>query len=131
MDNLLTSAIEAHGGLNAWNKLQSLHANVSIGGALWELKQLPGLFKIYGGTLILNVGINAQHGAHLIAEGAGDLIAFGKDYIANPDLAERIRLDARLNELRPEYFYGRSAAGYTDYPTLPQSRLIQETTNVK
>lgn len=45
MDNLLTFAIEAHGGLNAWNKLQSLHANVSIGGALWDLKGLPGLFK--------------------------------------------------------------------------------------
>ena len=45
MDNLLTFAVEAHGGLKAWNKLQSLHANVSIGGALWDQKQLPGLFK--------------------------------------------------------------------------------------
>ena len=55
-----------------------------------------------------------------ITEGAGvTLIAFGRDYIANPDLAERIRLDAPLNEPRPEYFYGTSAAGYTDYPTLP------------
>ena len=55
--------------------------------------------------------------ARLISEGAGDLIAFGRDYIANPDLAERIRLDAPLNEPRPEYFYGSSATGYTDYPT--------------
>jgi hypothetical protein len=45
LDNLLAFPIEAHGGLNAWNKLQSLHANVSIGGALWDLKGLPGLFK--------------------------------------------------------------------------------------
>jgi hypothetical protein len=37
---------------------------------------------LYTGTLILNVGINANHGAHLISEGAGDLIAFGRDYIA-------------------------------------------------
>jgi N-ethylmaleimide reductase len=73
---------------------------------------------LYTGTLILNVGINAQHGARLIAEGARDLVAFGRDYIANPDLAERIRLDAPLNELRPEYFYGSSATGYTDYPPL-------------
>ena len=80
----------------------------------------------YPGALILNVGINAEHGARLIAEGAGDLIAFGRDYIANPDLAERIRLDAPLNAPRPEYFYGNSAAGYTDYPTLAQSHLIQE-----
>src|ERR1700691_5551686 len=53
--------------------------------------------RLYPGTLILNVGINAQHGARLVGEGAGDLIAFGRDYIANPDLAERIWRDAPLN----------------------------------
>jgi hypothetical protein len=45
LDSLLKLALEAHGGLNAWNKLQSLQANVAIGGALWDQKQLPGLFK--------------------------------------------------------------------------------------
>jgi hypothetical protein len=45
LDNLLKFALEAHGGLSAWDKLQSLHANVSIDGALWELKQIPSLFK--------------------------------------------------------------------------------------
>lgn len=86
---------------------------------------------LYTGTLILNVGINPTHGARLISEGAGDLIAFGRDYIANPDLAESIRLDAPLNELRPEYFYGSSAVGYTDYPTLSQTRLSQDTNDAK
>src|SRR4029079_594223 len=42
---LLKLALEAHGGLNAWNKLQRLHAKVAIGGELWDQKQLPGLFK--------------------------------------------------------------------------------------
>ena len=37
--------MEAHGGFSAWNRLESLHANAFIGGALWDLKQLPGLFK--------------------------------------------------------------------------------------
>ena len=74
---------------------------------------------LYAGTLILNAGINAEHGGRLIAEGAGDLIAFGRDYIANPDLADRVRLGAPLNEPRPEFFYGNSATGYTDYPALP------------
>ena len=69
--------------------------------------------------------------ARLIAEGAGDLVAFGRDHIANPDLAERIRLDAPLNEPRPEYFYGDSATGYTDYPTLPRSQPIQERSHAK
>jgi N-ethylmaleimide reductase len=83
---------------------------------------------LYTGTLILNVGIDAKHGAHLISEGAGDLVAFGRDYIANPDLVERIRLDAPLNEPRPECFYGNSAKGYTDYPNLTQSRPNSEHT---
>ena len=87
--------------------------------------------RLYPGTLILNVGINALHGARLISDGAGDLIAFGRDYIANPDLADRIRLDASLNDQRPEYFYGDSATGYTDYPTLSQSRRLQEERNAK
>jgi hypothetical protein len=39
MDDLLTTAIEAHGGLNAWNQFESLRANVSIGGSLWD--QIP------------------------------------------------------------------------------------------
>ena len=79
--------------------------------------------RLYTGTLILNVGINAAQGARFIAEDAGDLIAFGRDYIANPDLAERIRLGAPFNQLRPEYFYGSTATGYTDYPSLSQSEL--------
>jgi hypothetical protein len=45
MDQLLKLAVEAHGGLRAWNRLRTLTANVSIGGALWDLKQLPGLFQ--------------------------------------------------------------------------------------
>jgi hypothetical protein len=45
VDNLLQIAIEAHGGLNAWNQFESLRATVSIGGALWEQKGLPGLFN--------------------------------------------------------------------------------------
>lgn len=76
--------------------------------------------KRYQGSLILNVGIDAEHGARLISEGAGDLVAFGRDYIANPDLVERIAAGAPLNPGRPENYYGSSAAGYTDYPFLHQ-----------
>ena len=45
LDSLLKIAIDAHGGLNAWNQFENLRASVSIGGALWEQKQLPGLFN--------------------------------------------------------------------------------------
>ena len=76
--------------------------------------------KYYEGSLILNVGINAEHGARLVREGAGDLVAFGRDYIANPDLVERIASGASLNPGRPEGYYGSSPVGYTDYPFLEQ-----------
>ena len=56
----------------------------------------------------------------LIAEGLGDAAAFGRPYIANPDLVERFRRQAPLNEPDPATFYGGGAEGYTDYPSLEQ-----------
>ena len=76
--------------------------------------------KRYKGSLIANAGIDAEHGAQLVSEGAADLVAFGRDYIANPDLVERIARGAALNSGRPEYYYGFSAVGYIDYPFLGQ-----------
>lgn len=54
----------------------------------------------------------------LIAKGLIDAVAFGRDYIANPDLVERLQRKAALNPQRPETFYGGGAEGYTDYPSL-------------
>jgi N-ethylmaleimide reductase len=75
---------------------------------------------LYKGTLILNAGIDAAHAEKLLQQGLGELIAFGREYIANPDLVERLRLGSPLNAQRPENYYGPSAEGYTDYPTLAQ-----------
>lgn len=63
MDSLLQLAIERHGGLNAWNKLHSLQANASIGGALWDQKQVTGLFKNTRVALNLH---NQQVVTHLV-----------------------------------------------------------------
>jgi N-ethylmaleimide reductase len=79
--------------------------------------------KIYHGQMIVNVGITREHANDLIAAGLGDFVAFGREYIANPDFIERIRLKAPLNELRPEGFYGPSPVGYTDYPSLTQDQI--------
>ena len=56
-------------------------------------------------------------GVRAAAEGA-DLIAFGKDFLANPDLPERFRRHAPLNQPDPATFYGGDGRGYTDYPAL-------------
>ena len=54
----------------------------------------------------------------LIEAGLIDAAAFGRDFIANPDLPERFACDAELNPYRGELAYGGGAAGYTDYPFL-------------
>ena len=53
-----------------------------------------------------------------IADGRADLIAFGKPFIANPDLVIRLFLDAPLAPINRETLYGGSEQGYTDYPIL-------------
>jgi len=51
-----------------------------------------------------------------------DLIAFGKPFISNPDLVERLKQGAPLNAFDKATFYGGGAKGYTDYPTWRRSR---------
>ena len=77
--------------------------------------------KIFKGQIVGNSGISVEQANRLIADHLVDAVAFGRDYIANPDLVERIRLGASLNEQRPEGFYGESPEGYTDYPLLSES----------
>ena len=57
-----------------------------------------------------------------LARGRADLIAFGRKFLANPDLPERFRLRAALNADDPPTFYGGGAKGYIDYPTLAQEK---------
>lgn len=81
---------------------------------------LHHLRKFYTGNLILNADISPDHGEQLLQEGLGVMIAFGRLYIANPDLPARIQKDGPFNPQRPDGYYGATAHGYTDYPTLTQ-----------
>ncbi|HVS19831.1 MAG TPA: hypothetical protein VMT18_14595 [Planctomycetota bacterium] len=76
----------------------------------------------YPGTLIVNGGYDAQRAERVLASGQADLIAFGVPYLANPDLLERFRSGAELNEPEPASFYGGGERGYIDYPTLAAAR---------
>lgn len=75
----------------------------------------------FGQLIIAAGGYTAEKAEKNIKAGYIDAVAFGRDYIANPDLAERIRTGAELNEQRPESFYGGGIEGYTDYPFLDQA----------
>lgn len=78
----------------------------------------PQLKQIFGGVYIANERFSREQANAWLADGKADAVAFGIPYIANPDLVERLRQDAKLNEPRPELFYAQGAEGYTDYPSL-------------
>jgi N-ethylmaleimide reductase len=76
------------------------------------------LRKEFTGPWMVNNGYNREMAVDAVASGYADLVAFGKAFIANPDLVERLRVDATLNALDADHLYGGGAEGYTDYPTL-------------
>ena len=78
----------------------------------------PVLRDIYQGTIILNGGYDLAHGQNAIADSSADLVAYGVPYLANPDLVERFKREAPLNEPDMDTFYGGDEKGYTDYPFL-------------
>jgi N-ethylmaleimide reductase len=81
-----------------------------------------GMFQhfrpIFRGTLIANVQMDAERGNRLIADGLADLVAFGRPFIANPDLVERLRTGAPLAEIDWTTVYASGPKGYSDYPAL-------------
>ncbi|WP_337039352.1 alkene reductase [Serratia marcescens] len=72
----------------------------------------------FKGVIVGAGAYTAEKAEALIEKGFIDAVAFGRSYIANPDLVERFRQHAPLNEPKPETFYGGGAEGYTDYPFL-------------
>ncbi len=81
----------------------------------------PHLKQVFGGAFIANEGFTRETAEAALASGAADAVAFGKLFIANPDLVERFRCDAPLNAPKPESFYGQGPEGYTDYPARSES----------
>jgi N-ethylmaleimide reductase len=72
----------------------------------------------FGGTIVVSGGLDRARAEAALAAGRGHLAAFGRPFLANPDLVERLRRGAPLNDPDPTTFYTPGAKGYTDYPTL-------------
>lgn len=77
-----------------------------------------GLRRRFKNTYIANNGYDLALAKQQLAENKADLFAFGRPFIANPDLVERLKTGAPLAELDPNTLYGGGATGYIDYPTL-------------
>ncbi|OZI64014.1 alkene reductase [Bordetella genomosp. 1] len=98
-------------------RIAYLHAS-DLGPAAFQ----RDLRKTFGGAFMLAGGYTPASASAAIAAGAADLVAFGRPYIANPDLVARIRHDWPLAEAGKEAFYGGGERGYTDYPPYSASR---------
>ena len=94
-----------------------------IEGATGGPRDVPGFDyawarQAFQGTYIANNGYDRQMAIDAIDSGKADAVAFGRLFISNPDLVERLKLNAVLNEPNPNTFYTPGPVGYTDYPTL-------------
>jgi len=80
----------------------------------------------FNGVWMVNNGYDRRMAIDAVSSGRADLVSFGRPFIANPDLVERLSNNAPLNQLMgQETFYGGGAHGYTDYPALEHARAAK------
>ncbi len=79
------------------------------------------LRETFSGAYIFNENFTQETGESAVHDGRADAVAYGRQFIANPDLPRRFALGAPLNAPNPETFYGPGPEGYTDYPTLEEA----------
>jgi N-ethylmaleimide reductase len=106
--------------VKALNQFNLAYLHVVEGGMGGEVASFDfnELRKHFNDAYMANLGYDKARGNAAIASGHADVIAYGVPFIANPDLVERYRTDAALNEADGNTFYGGDAKGYTDYPFL-------------
>lgn len=90
----------------------------SMGSTKMPREVLEDVRKTFKGTLILCGGFDKESAEIALEENAADLIAFGRSYLANPDLIARFKADAELNQPDMDTFYTPGPKGYTDYRTM-------------
>ena len=93
-----------------------------VDGSPFDYVALKAAYREAGGkgAWMVNNGLDKVLAEKALADGA-DLVAFGRPFIGNPDLVERLRTDAPLNKDDKTTWYGGNEHGYTDYPTLAQA----------
>lgn len=83
------------------------------------------LRRFWPKPLIVAGGFTKETAEQAIREGRADAVAFGRFFVANPDLVERFRRGAPLNDYDRSKFYGGGAAGYIDYPALKSAKAAE------
>ena len=85
----------------------------------------PDLKAAFGGVYVANEGFTREVAEAVVAAGEADAIAFGKLFLANPDLPRRFALGAPLNAWNADTFYSDGPVGYTDYPALEEQAAAE------
>ena len=85
----------------------------------------PNLKATFGGVHIANEGFSREEAEAVITCGEADAVAFGKLFLANPDLPRRFALGAPLNRWNSDTFYSDGPVGYTDYPALEEQAAAE------
>jgi N-ethylmaleimide reductase len=93
-------------------------AQNSKGSSAEDMAMSAHLRALWKGLYVVNGGYDGPRGEEAIRCGHADAVAYGRTFLANPDLPRRLQLGAALNEPDPTSFYGGGAAGYTSYPAL-------------
>ncbi len=88
------------------------------GGLAYSMSLRDRFRAAFTGVLIGAGAYDNQKAQTMLQAGVIDAVAFGRDFIANPDLVARLAQNGPFNPQRPEFFYGGGAEGYTDYPFL-------------
>jgi N-ethylmaleimide reductase len=88
------------------------------GGGVADPFDFVSFRKLFKGAYMANLSYDKARGNAAIASGHADCVAYGVPFLANPDLVERFKVDAPLNEADSKSFYGGTEKGYTDYPFL-------------
>ena len=109
------------------NTLGIVYIHVVEGATGGSREEMPfnydSLRQRFKNTYIGNNGYDLDLAKKQFAEGKVDLFAFGRPFIANPDLVERLKTGALLATINPATLYGGGAEGYTDYPSLVNSDI--------
>ncbi|MDQ7246236.1 alkene reductase [Dongia sedimenti] len=123
-EKLFLAAVEALNGFNlAFLEMRASRPESTFRPGTRDL--VPQIRKAYRGTLIINSDYHLEDASAALASGRADAIAFGRTFLANPDLPARLKANAKLNEANPNTFYTQGPEGYTDYPTLDRAAAAQ------
>src|SRR5690606_16486092 len=96
--------------------------------ALGEASLTAEIRRQFGGPVIVNENYDIATARSMVAQGQADAVAFGKAFIANPDLVARLKTNAPLNDWDRSTLYTAGAKGYIDYPPLASMASPQKET---